>query len=316
MHINNRDKNFYSSSIVGGSLPVAVGAAMALKMQGSPNRVWSFSGDMGSETGAFHEAVKYSIGHDLPITFVVEDDGLGVYTPTQVVWGKSTFGEKGKLNFLSSQETTFGNTSVRRYSYNRQWPSHGIGLWVNVPSSGDSQLEFLAKGGESYAEEMRKAMKMLGDHKDTVFLGQTVGYKGSPIYTSLEDVAMEKRIELPVMEETQMGMSIGMALAGYIPISIYPRFDFLTLATNQLVNHLDKAHELSNGQYNPKVIVRTAVGSKSPLYPGPQHCQDHTDAYRLLLPHMEVVRLTKHDQIVEEYQKALERDKSSLLVEI
>ena len=95
MHICNKEHNFYASSIVGGSLPIALGAAMALKRQGSENQVWAFSGDMASETGVFHEVAKYAAGHDLPLNLIVEDDGLGVYTPTQTVWGKSSFNGDG-----------------------------------------------------------------------------------------------------------------------------------------------------------------------------------------------------------------------------
>jgi pyruvate dehydrogenase E1 component alpha subunit len=320
MHINSKSHNFYSSSIVGGSIPVALGVAMALKKSNSKNKVWSFSGDMGSETGIFHEATKYALGHNLPINFIVEDDGLGVYTPTKKVWGESIF-TKGnsqlkKFSGSKRKQKQNENTSIQKYEYKREWPSHGIGLWVEFPDDKESKLEFLAKGGENYDNELKRAMEILGKNEKVVFLGQTVGYKGSPIYNSLENVSMGKRIELPVMEETQMGMSIGLALAGYIPVSIYPRFDFLTLATNQLVNHLDKAYELSNGEFNPKVIVRTSVGSKTPLYPGPQHCQDHTEAYKLMLKNMDVIKLKNHSQIVEEYERAIEKDRSTLMIEI
>lgn len=321
MHINNKKHKFYSSSIVGGSLPVALGVAMALKRKGSENRVWSFSGDMGSETGMFHEVTKYAIGHNLPINFIVEDDGFGVYTPTKEVWGESIFAKgNGALTRYvpSAREKVNSNEGplIQRYAYTREFQSHGIGLYVEFSDDSESKLEFLAKGGEKYAEEMKVAMAQLGKRENAVFFGQTVGYKGSPIFTSLEGVSMDKRVELPVMEETQMGISIGMALEGYLPISIYPRIDFLTLGTNQLVNHLDKAYELSNGEFNPKVIVRTAIGNKAPLYPGPQHCQDHTEGYRSMLKNVEVVKLTNYDQIGREYQRALERDTSTLLVEV
>ena len=92
----------------------------------------------------------------------------------------------------------------------------------------------------SYKEEIKKAMTMLGENPKTIFIGQTVEYTGSNIYGSLEGVPKEKRIELPIIEDTQMGMSIGLSLEGFIPISIFPRFDFFICATNQLVNHLDK----------------------------------------------------------------------------
>ena len=122
-------------------------------------------------------------------------------------------------------------------------------------------------------------------------------------------------INAGVAEQNMTGIATGMALEGYIPISIYPRFDFLTLATNQLVNHLDKTKELSQGIFNPKVIVRTMVGSQSPLNPGPQHYQDHTEAYKLMLTNIHVKKLEKTSEIIPAYIWALKDDKSSLLVE-
>ena len=82
--------------------------------------------------------------------------------------------------------------------------------------------------------------------------------------TTLKNIDMSRRLELPVVEEMQMGMSTGMALAGLVPVTIYPRWNFLLLATNQIVNHLDKLKHMSNGGYRPKVIIRTGVGCRGP----------------------------------------------------
>ncbi len=168
----------------------------------------------------------------------------------------------------------------------------------------------------SYKEEVKRAMKMLGDHPKTIFLGQTVGCTGSNIYSSLADVSMEKRIELPIIEDTQMGMSIGLSLQGFIPVSIFPRWDFLICATNQLVNHLDKGREMSNGQFKPKVIIRTMVGGTEPLYPGCQHCSDYTEAFSKLLKEVDVVKLENPEDVFPVYQKALESDRSTLIIEM
>jgi len=161
-----------------------------------------------------------------------------------------------------------------------------------------------------YKEQLTKAMTLLGEDPRTIFLGQTVEYSGSAMYDTLEGVSMDKRIELPIMEDTQMGMAIGLALQGYLPISIYPRFDFLILAMNQLVNHLDKIQDMSD--FNPRVIIRTAIGAKEPLYPGLQHCSDYTEAFKSLLKNVEVIKL---DNIVENYLEALHSDSSCLLIE-
>jgi len=75
------------SGIAGSLMGTAVGAAWALKHQGKPGRVFIFCGDMSAETGAFHESVKYAVHFDLPVTFVVCDNGLSVMTKTREVWG-------------------------------------------------------------------------------------------------------------------------------------------------------------------------------------------------------------------------------------
>jgi len=175
----------------------------------------------------------------------------------------------------------------------------------------------MTKLGSKYRSEIKKAMELLSENSRVVFLGQTVGYPGSRFtYGTLESIPREKRIELPIMEEVQMGMSIGLALEGYIPVSIYPRFDFILLTMNQLVNHLDKIEEMSQGQFKPKVIIRTVVGSREPLYPGPQHCQDYTESLKNMLTNIDVVRLDKSEIIVPTYEKALYSHRSSLIIEL
>jgi len=167
----------------------------------------------------------------------------------------------------------------------------------------------------TYKEEISKAMNMLAENKKTIFLGQGVNYGGC-IYGTLNGVPHEKKIELPVIEDTQMGMSIGLALDGMIPITIYPRMDFLILALNQLINHLDKIEEMSRKELKPKVIIRCIVGGTTPLYPGPQHCQDHTHLLRCALTNVNVIKLNNKEDIVPEYTKALNSDKSTILVEV
>ena len=158
-------------------------------------------------------------------------------------------------------------------------------------------------------------MTWLGEKPDTIFVGQTVGYPGSAMYKTLSGVPMEKRIELPVAEEMQMGLSIGLALTGKVVISIYPRFDFLLLAVNQLVNHLDKLEEFSHGQFHARVIIRVGIGSRSPLYPGEQHCGNYTKAFMYLSDHTSVVPLTDARTIVPIYKWAYRRQGSVMLVE-
>ena len=134
-----------------------------------------------------------------------------------------------------------------------------------------------------YKQELVKSMSFLGKKKDTIFLGQSVAYSGNAIFNTLINVPLKKKIELPVFEDVQMGMSIGMALNGYVVVSCFPRFDFLICAMNQLVNHLDKIRQMSRNEMRPKVIIRTSIGSKNPLDGGPQHTQDYTREMKLIL---------------------------------
>ena len=80
-------------------------------------------------------------------------------------------------------------------------------------------------------------MGWLSTKPDTVFTGQAIGMSGHAISNTMADVPQDKRIELPVFEETQLGMATGMAMTGWVPITCYPRFDFFIQSLNQLVNH-------------------------------------------------------------------------------
>ena len=168
-----------------------------------------------------------------------------------------------------------------------------------------------------YFDELKRAMTWLGQKPDTLFLGQAVSYPGTGMTNTLSDIEKSKLLEMPVNEDMQMGMTLGMALNGTVPISIYPRWNFLLLAANQVVNHLDKMQDMSKGDMKPKVIIRVAIGSKVPFSAGPQHTQNHTEAVRQMLTEVEVVELTEPDQIFEAFKTAYEREdgKSTLIIE-
>jgi pyruvate/2-oxoglutarate/acetoin dehydrogenase E1 component len=164
-----------------------------------------------------------------------------------------------------------------------------------------------------YFDELKRSMEYLNSIDNTVFVGQAVGYAGTGMTNTLKDCNPNKRIELPVFEDTQMGMSIGLSLAGYLPVSIYPRWNFLLLATNQIVNHLDKIAQYSD--FHPKVIIRTSIGSQRPLHPQHQHVGDYTDAFKKMLNHVDVVRLDHAEDIFPAYEWAVKNPKSTILVE-
>ena len=103
-----------SSAIVGGIAPIALGLAWALKRNNERGRVWCFLGDMTFKSGIAHETMRYAMGHDLPIWFVIEDNGLSVVTNTREVWGEG-YGAR---------------TRVMTYHYKLTYPHVGVGKWV------------------------------------------------------------------------------------------------------------------------------------------------------------------------------------------
>jgi pyruvate/2-oxoglutarate/acetoin dehydrogenase E1 component len=166
-------------------------------------------------------------------------------------------------------------------------------------------------------DELTRSMEYLGKFDNTIFIGQSVEVAGTAMRNTLLNIDDGKLVEMPVDEDFQMGLATGMALTGLIPISIFPRWNFLLLATNQIVNHLDKLKEITQNKNPGKVIIRTGIGSVIPLHPGPQHTGDFTEAFKLMCPNLNIVRLDKTSMIFDEYQKAYERSDgiSSLLIE-
>ena len=114
MSINSKEHRFYSSSIVGGSIPIALGTALSIKRKKEKNKVWCFVGDMTFESGVFHECYKYSRNFKLPLEFVIEDNNMSTNTPTDETWGI-----KSKIP-----------NDVYYYKYERCFPHHGTGSWV------------------------------------------------------------------------------------------------------------------------------------------------------------------------------------------
>lgn len=168
-----------------------------------------------------------------------------------------------------------------------------------------------------YFDELCRAMDHLARDERTLFLGQAVACPGTGMTNTLKNVPPAKLMEMPVTEELQMGVSTGLALTGLVPVTIYPRWNFLLLAVNQIVSHLDKLPAMSNNGYQPKVIIRTGIGSERPLHPQHQHVGDYTEAFQLMCKHIEVIRLDEPEQIFPAYQRALDRTdgRSTLLVE-
>jgi TPP-dependent pyruvate/acetoin dehydrogenase alpha subunit len=110
--LNYPEHRIVSSAIVGGSLPIGLGIALAIKRRGGYERVHCFVGDMTARTGIFHECLQYAAGHELPIRFIVERNGLSVCTNTDDAWGHGNFSRQ---------------IYTHQYTYVLPWPHSGAG---------------------------------------------------------------------------------------------------------------------------------------------------------------------------------------------
>jgi hypothetical protein len=71
---------------------------------------------MTSQTGCFYENYKYSVYHDLPITWIIEDNNKSVCTDTRKTWNTNV------LNFESDN-----NPKIIYYKYQSKYPHAGTG---------------------------------------------------------------------------------------------------------------------------------------------------------------------------------------------
>ncbi len=111
--VNKPDQRFFSSAIVAGIAPIALGTALSVKLNKQPDQVWLFVGDMTIRTGILSEVQRYAKGHSLPLNIVVEDNHISVQTPTRKVWGE----DNADLN-------------ITEYEFESSYPHVGAGKWV------------------------------------------------------------------------------------------------------------------------------------------------------------------------------------------
>lgn len=166
-----------------------------------------------------------------------------------------------------------------------------------------------------YNQELFDTMTYLATVPGVIFLGQAVRYAGTGCYESLTGVSLDQKIEMPVAENFQIGVSTGLALAGYTPITVVPRWNFLLCASDQIVNHLDKLNMLSADRSNPRVIIRVARGSETPVDPQDQHKGDFSDAFGLMCKNINILQCREPQQIRPHYDYALQSSRSSIIVE-
>lgn len=164
--------------------------------------------------------------------------------------------------------------------------------------------------------ELTAAMTELAKDPKVRFVGY--GLKRNGASGTLAGVPPEQIVETTVAENLMVGVAIGLSLKGYKPVVFFERFDFILNALDAIVNHADKLHELSGGQFRPAIIYRVVVGnSRKPRFTGPTHTQDFTYAMRQLVE-FPILRILSATDVQSFYRVAVDMQnlrESVMLVE-
>lgn len=279
MFVFDRKRNFFTSAIIGGTPAIAAGIALALKKKGSSQKVWCFVGDGIEDTGHLWEAARYVDGHDLPCTFVIEDNNRSVETSKEERWGRAT--------------DPIWQRCVRKYKYEITYPHARTTDMIDLaaqkkPKTDADYFPYLNEecspslkvSNASYKENINLSMKKLAENNG-VFIGYNV--KNGNAMGSLKGIPDEQKIETPVAENLMVGLAIGMSFEGFRPVVYFERHDFMLVAMDAIGNHLNHIERMSHGEYKCPVVLKTVVADSGPFYSGPTHSQDFTNVFRRLV---------------------------------
>lgn len=168
----------------------------------------------------------------------------------------------------------------------------------------------------SYKEALIRQNTLLGQNTKSRFIGY--GLKKGRAMGTLKDVSDEQIIEMPVAENLMIGCAIGLSLKGLLPIVFIERMDFVLNGLDAMVNHLDKAKEISDGEFSPAAIIRCVVGNTTkPLYTGVTHTQDFSEALMNMVS-FPVLQMKSDEEVNAFYQIAFlnwVKGRSTLLIE-
>ncbi len=311
MFMFDRQKNFYVSAIIGGTVAIAAGISLALKNKGSDKKVWCFLGDGTEDSGNFYEAARYVDGYNLPCTYIIEDDRMAVEAPKERRWGT----EKDLEWF----------PCVRRYHYVKSRPHIRTGNFApldvmkSVMKKDEEYFPIIKQNCEysveptdlTYKEAVTEAMTELGE-SGSYFIGYSI-VPGDAMGT-LKNVPLKQKIETPVAENLMVGLAIGMSFEGIKPVVYFERHDFMLVAADAIGNHMDKIERISHGQFKVPVILKTVVDDGGLFYSGPTHSQNFTKVFKEVVDFPVIDALTPAAALAA-YRFALQSDGPVMIVE-
>ena len=276
MFIYDRKRNFFVSAIIGGTPGIAAGIAWALKRKGSKQKVWCFVGDGTEDNGHLFEAIRYVDGWDLPCKFIIENNDRSCEASNHDRWNKKS-------------DLCWESNSVIKYYYKCTYPHCRkpgmIDLSKTIKKTNDEYFPKLREFsypkstnfGLSYKEAVISSMNNLAS-EGAIFIGYNVKY-GDAMGT-LKDVPQDQKIETPVAENLMSGIAIGMSFEGFKPVLYFERHDFMLVAADAIINHIDKIERISHGEFKVPLIIRAVTADAGPFYSGITHSQDFTELFR------------------------------------
>lgn len=310
MFIYDRKRNFFVSAIIGGTPAIAAGIAWALKKKGSTQKVWCFVGDGTEDNGHLFEASRYVDGWDLPCKFIIESNDRSCEASNKDRWNDK---DHIQWNFKS----------IIKYQYECTYPHCRkpgmIDLSKTTKKTDDEyfpplkKIEYPKKQTSKigYKDAMIKSMDELAS-EGAIFIGYNVKY-GDAIGT-LKNVSEDQKLETPVAENLMAGLAIGMSFEGFKPVIYYERHDFMMVAADAIINHIDKIERISHGEFKVPIIIRAVTADAGPFYSGITHSQDFTEVFKKAVS-FPVIDAANGDEIITAINYSKKNQRPIMLIE-
>ncbi|MEK9569373.1 MAG: transketolase C-terminal domain-containing protein [Paracoccaceae bacterium] len=153
---------------------------------------------------------------------------------------------------------------------------------------------------EGIAVAMREAFE---EQENTILLGQGVtDFKA--VFDTVNDLHLDfpgRVFEMPISEDSVMGMCIGAALNGMYPINTHIRADFSLLIFNQLINLAAKYKYMFGGLFEVPMLIRLVIGRS--WGQGAQHSQSLQSMFAHV-PGLEVIMPSTPQDVISTYRYA------------
>ncbi len=313
MFIYDRNRNFFVSAIIGGTPAIAAGIAWALKRKKSKQKVWCFVGDGTEDNGHLFEAIRYVDGWDLPCKFIIENNDRSCEATNNDRWGK-----KGNLIWESGSvikyyyECTYPHcrkpgmidlSKTIKKTDNEYFPELKYFEYPEVKEHKNSRL--------SYKEAIIKSMNELAS-EGAIFIGYNVIY-GNAMGT-LSNVPNDQKIETPVAENLMSGLAIGMSFEGFLPVIYFERHDFMLVAADAIINHIDKIERISHGEFKVPIIIRAVTADAGPFYSGITHSQDFSELFKKAV-RFPVIDPKSGEEVIQAIRGARKSQRPMMLIE-